>query len=115
MSAYVLTQSIVPEPPSETVYLVLDDFARLGRAYVETDENKADLESVIRSLMTTQYNAPVRVVAFNLAEGWAKDVSKSVAWEILDRARLEQNDLCDATRDFVEIHTGKDITSFMQS
>jgi hypothetical protein len=52
--------------------------------------------------MTVQYNAPARVVAFNLAEGWSKDVSKDVAREILERARLEQRDLSDATRDFIE-------------
>ena len=110
MSAHVRTPSIVPEPSSETVYLILDDFGRLGRAYVETDEREADLESVVKSLMTVQYNAPVCVVAFNLAEGWAKDVSKDVACEVLERARLEQRELYDATRDFVEIHTGKDVT-----
>jgi hypothetical protein len=110
MSAHVRTPSIVPEPSSETVYLVLDDFGRLGRAYVETDEREAVLESVVESLMTVQYNAPARVVAFNLAEGWSKDVSKDVTREILERARLEQRDLCDATRDFVELHTGRDVT-----
>lgn len=70
MSAHVRSPSIVPEPRSETVSLVLDDFGRLGRAYVETDQNKADLDSVIHSLLTVQYNAPVRVIAFNLADGW---------------------------------------------
>ena len=43
------------------------------------------------------------------------DLSKDVAREVLERARVEQRDLCDATRDFVEIHTGKDVVSFLQS
>jgi hypothetical protein len=30
-----------------TVYLVLDDFGRLGRSYLETDEDSADLETVV--------------------------------------------------------------------
>jgi hypothetical protein len=115
MSAHLRTPSIVPETAGETVYLVLDDFGRLGRAYVETDERRADLERVIDGLMTAQYSAPVRVVAFNAAEGWAKDVSKDVAKEVLDRARLERRDLSDGTRDFVELQTGEDVTSFLQS
>ena len=44
MSAHVRTPSIVPEPSSETVYLVLDGFGRLGRAYVETDERETKME-----------------------------------------------------------------------
>src|SRR5256885_2350247 len=45
------TPSIVPEA-SETVYLVLEDFGRLGRSWVETDEKKADLETSLHSLNT---------------------------------------------------------------
>ena len=114
MSAHALPPSIVPEAPVETVYLVLDDFGRLGRAYVETDEKKADLETVVHALMTGQYSGPVRVVAFNLIEGWANDVSKDVAREVLERTRLEQRDLANLTS-FVELHTGEDVTAFLQS
>ena len=63
MSAHVRTPSIVPDASSaESVYLMLDDFGLLGRAYVETDEKKADQETVIDALMTGQFSAPVRVV-----------------------------------------------------
>lgn len=34
---------------------------------------------------------------------------------MLDRAHLEQRDLSEATRDFVERHTRKDVTAFLQS
>jgi len=110
MSAHTLTPSVVPEV-SDTVYLVLDDFGYvLGRAWVETDEKESDLETIIDNLLTNQYTAPVRVAAFNLSEGWARDVSREVAQELLDRARLERRELADAVRDFVEIHTGEDAT-----
>jgi hypothetical protein len=56
------------------VYLVLDDFGKLGRAYRETDEEAADKETVIRNLMEGQYNDSVRIVASNTAERWARDV-----------------------------------------
>jgi hypothetical protein len=43
---------LVPGPEiGFDVYLVLDDFGRLGRAYRETDEEHADRETVIRALI----------------------------------------------------------------
>lgn len=36
------TPSIVPIGDNQIVYLVLDDFGRLGRAYRETDEERID-------------------------------------------------------------------------
>ena len=60
----------VPEASQDT-YLVLDDFGgRLGRAWRETAEEGADRETLIRDLMDDQYGNPVRIVAFNTAEGW---------------------------------------------
>jgi hypothetical protein len=65
--------SIVPDPDDRDIYLVLDDFGgRLGRAWPETDEERTDREIVITDLMTGQYSNPVRVVAFNTAEGWSR-------------------------------------------
>ena len=58
----------------QDTYLVLDDFgARLGRSWCETNEDAADRETLIRDLMAGQYNNPIRVVAFNAAEGWSRD------------------------------------------
>ena len=68
------TPSIVPNSRDETVYLVLDDFGRNGRAWRETDVERTDLEIVIADLMSGQYANPVTVVAFNTAEHWANDV-----------------------------------------
>jgi hypothetical protein len=69
------TPSIVPNGADQTVYLVVDDFGRKGRAYREADVEAADLETVIVDLFGGQYNNPIRVVAFNTAEGWSQDVS----------------------------------------
>ena len=38
-----------------TVYIVLDDFGKLGRVYRETDETAADAETVIRNLLLGEY------------------------------------------------------------
>ena len=54
--------SLVPSFDT-TVYLVLDDFGKLGRSYLETDEVKSDLETTINNMLVGEYRKPVRVVA----------------------------------------------------
>ena len=87
------TPSIVPNDNDETVYLVADDFGRLGRAWREADYETTDLETVIQDLLTGQYNNPIRVVAFNTAERWSEDVSEDVAHELRRRCNLKTRDL----------------------
>ena len=78
--------SIVPSGEDQDVYLLLDQFGeRLGRAWRETDEGDIDFETLIRHLLESQYSNPVRVVAFNTAEGWSRDVSDEVADELRER------------------------------
>jgi hypothetical protein len=57
------TPSIVPNGKDQTVYLVLNDFGQLGRAYCEASEDRSDLETTISDLISGQYDSPVRVVA----------------------------------------------------
>jgi hypothetical protein len=102
------TPSIVPNGHDQTVYLVLDDFGHLGRAYPETDLERADLETVITDLMTGQFNDPVRVVAFNTAERWADDVSEDIAHEIMRRLDLAGDGLSSSLEGFVERHIGRE-------
>jgi hypothetical protein len=78
--------SIVPTGGDQDIYLVLDNFGhRLGRAWVETDEEDADLDTVLRHLSEGQYSNPVRIVSFNTAEGWSRDASDDVADELRQR------------------------------
>jgi len=75
--------SIVPDPDDREVYLVLDDFGgRLGRVWPEAAEERTNREVIITDLMTGQYSNPVRVVAFNTAEGWSRDVTREIADEL---------------------------------
>lgn len=69
--------------------MILDDFGRLGRAWPETDESRTDRETVIQDLFDGQYFDPVRVVAFNVAEAWCRDVSEEIADELDRRLALE--------------------------
>jgi hypothetical protein len=72
-------------PDDVDVYLVLDDFGKLGRSWREIDEEQTDRETIITDLMRGEFNSPVRIVAFNTAEGWSRDVSEDIAEEILQR------------------------------
>jgi hypothetical protein len=70
------TPSIVPSGHDQTVYLVADDFGRVGRAWREADYDGTDLETVIQDMLSGQYTKPIRVIAFNTAERWSEDVSE---------------------------------------
>jgi hypothetical protein len=87
------TPSIVPSVEDDTAYIVVDDFGRIGRAYLETDVERADLEAVIMGMLEGQYKNPVRVVSFNTAEGWSRDVSADVAHEVRHRCDLQMRDV----------------------
>ena len=91
-----------------TVYLVVDDFGRLGRAYRETDVERSDLESVISDLMSGQYSNPVRIVAFNVTQNWAEDASEDIAREIMRRLGLAGDELPSSLQAFVDSHLGPD-------
>jgi hypothetical protein len=67
---------------------------------------RADLETVISDLFTGQFNAPVRIVAFNTLEHWTQDVSQEVAEGIQTRCDIEGEPVPEHIRDFVETHRG---------
>jgi hypothetical protein len=95
------TPSIVPEIGEQTVYLVVDDFGPFGRAWRETDVEATDLETVITDMLDARYNGPVRVVGFNTAEGWARDVSQEIAGEIRRRCDHQMIDIPSNLKAFV--------------
>jgi hypothetical protein len=98
--------SIAPSSPDDVdVYLVLDDFGeRLGRAWRETDEERTDRETLIADLLEGQYAGPVRVVAFNTAERWSRDVSEDVADELVQRLAIDDRETPVALEDFLDRH-----------
>jgi hypothetical protein len=98
------TPSIVPNGDDQNVYLVVDDLGRNGRVYPETDVETADLETVILDLLEGQYRNPIRVIAFNTAEGWSQDVSSDIAQELRRRCDLQLRDVPSSIQDFVERH-----------
>jgi hypothetical protein len=102
------TPSIVPKGDDQTVYLVLEDFGHLGRAWRETDADTANLETTITDLLQGQYGAPIRVIAFNSAEQWSQDVSADIARELRRRCDLQMREVPSIIQEFVEGHEGRD-------
>ena len=94
---------IAPNGQEHDIYLVLDDFGRLGKAWRETDEAGANRSTLVRNLLDGQYENPVRIVAFNTAEGWSRDVTVDIADE-LRRRYAEHDDVSESVLAFMEAH-----------
>src|SRR5437868_852050 len=92
--------SIVPDFNHHT-YLVLDDFGSLGRAWRETDEHQTGRRPWCAGSWNVQFENPVRVVAFNTSQGWARDATEDVAREVMALAQREDTKLTGSALRFV--------------
>lgn len=88
-------------PHGTDTYLVLDDFGHIGRAWRETDEESTDRDTLIRDLLAGEYINPVRIIAFNTAEGWSRDVTVDIADEVR-RRYVEYDDVPSSVLEFLE-------------
>jgi hypothetical protein len=104
---------LAPSQADVTIHIVLNDFGPLGRGYCETDEVEADEETVVENILSGQYSQPLRVVAFNTAEGWARDVTEDVARAVLDRARSENRSIGKAAQEFLGNALGADAAELL--
>jgi hypothetical protein len=84
------------------VYLVLDDFGRMGCAWRETNVADTDLEAVIDDLLEGQYSNPIRVIDLNVSEGWVRDVSEEIAQKLRQRCANESRELPYSLHELVE-------------
>jgi hypothetical protein len=85
---------------------VLNDFGELGRAFLETDELEADEWTTVSNILNGEYSNPMRVVAFNIAEGWSRDVTEDIAEAVLERGETEGH-LSEPAKRFVECVLGQ--------
>ena len=90
-----------PHGPQQDTYLVLEDFGPRGRCWRASDEEDTDRETLIRDLFSGEYTEPVRIVAFNSAEGWCRDVTLDIADEVR-RRYAEMDDVSDSVFQFTE-------------
>jgi hypothetical protein len=93
--------SVVPSEGGVDTYLVLEDLGHFGRVWRETAEADANHETLIRDLLDDQYSRPRRIVAFNTAEGWSRDVTVDIADE-LRRRFAEYDDVPASVEEFLE-------------
>jgi hypothetical protein len=97
--------SLIPDSNEDRdVYLVLDDFGHRGRSWGEIDEQSTDRAAIIQDLLEGQYNMPVRVVSFNTAEGWSRDVSAEIAEDLVEICASNDLDIPGALESFIEHH-----------
>jgi hypothetical protein len=97
--------SIVPDATNQNVYLVFEDFGPLGRAWRETDEAATSRAVLVQDLLDEQYEDPVRIVAFNTAEGWSRDVTDEIASELRKRC-ADLGEIPSSLQDFLNEHGG---------
>ena len=95
---------IAPDHGHEDVYIVLDDFGSLGRAWRETAEAGANRATLVRNLLDGHYENPARIVAFNSSEGWSRDVTVDIADE-LRRRFVEQDEVPASLLAFMETNS----------
>jgi hypothetical protein len=100
--------TIAPHRRDQDTYLVLDDFGPMGRSWRETDEDGADRETLIHDLLAGEYSNPVRIVAFNTAEGWSRDVTVDIA-DALRRCSAEFDEIPDSVLAFTEANNRRQI------
>jgi hypothetical protein len=98
--------SIIPN--GQTVHLVLCDFGRQGLAYVETEPVITERD-VVDNLLEEQYERPVEIIAFNVGEGWARDVSEDIAAAAAERARSLNLKVGAGTKAFLEEQLGEEL------
>ena len=96
-----------------TVHPVLCDFGELGPAWIEIAEDSADEDSIIEGILCGEFAHPLRVVAFNTAGGWSRDVSEDIALKVVTAARDDGRVLGVGARDFVKRATGLDVSELV--
>lgn len=99
--------SIVPHGDEHDVYIVEYHCFEHGRIWGEVNSETPGLEPVVTDLLTGQYTDPIRVVAFNVADGWCRDASADVVHELRRHCDLQQRDIPFFLQDFVDRYEGR--------
>jgi hypothetical protein len=102
------TPSIVPNGRDQTVYLVLNDFGRLGRAYCETSDEQCDLETIITDLISGQYDNPVQSSPSTPPSVGPRMLRKTSRGRFCARLDRAGGELSPSLEAFVEQHLGSE-------
>jgi hypothetical protein len=101
-----MTVSLVPRADDVDVFIVLDQLRTHGTVWRAIDEELADEAHIVEWIINGEFDRPLRVVSFNVAEGWARDVTEDIARKLLDMSR-QGRVLGTAAVEFVERITGQ--------
>ena len=101
------TPSLAPDFNFDA-YLVVDELETCS-VYREADEFEANRGEVIQQITEGQFHKAVRVIAFNIAEGWSRDVTEDIANEIMDHALRKAEHLSRSAQEFVERMLKQDV------
>src|ERR1700721_2861936 len=98
-------------PLDATLHMIIARH-RNGAFAAERNASDLDLESTIADIMTGQIENVERVIAFNPAEAWSREVTEDIAIEIANRIGRDRGmngaPIQPALRDFIEEHAGLD-------
>jgi hypothetical protein len=98
--------SLVPLYENNDVYLVLDELVTFGRVWCELSEKSANEQTVLELIANGGFNRPMRVIAFNTAEGSSRDETVAMGFKLLLMSR-EGRVLGTTAREFVKRTTGQ--------
>jgi hypothetical protein len=101
-------------PCSGTVHMVLDDFGQFGRAWREANAELTDERDIVHDIVSGEYRKPIKVFAFNLHEGWVRDVTEDIARAVIDTALAEGRTLGPIALEFIARATGKDVPAVLK-
>lgn len=74
--------SVVPDH-NDTMYFVMCDYGpAVGRAFVETDPDSSDRETVIQAIAEGQYTKVSEVLAVDRAAGTVRNVTREILAEV---------------------------------
>jgi hypothetical protein len=99
--------SIVPGAPEQDYYIVINDF-RDGPAFLETDLDRADFETIVTNMIVGEYSDPLRVIMLSRETQHCEDVFHAVATEVLRRFALEGRELPERLEGFIDSHISPD-------
>ena len=101
-----MSVSLVPRTDDVDVYLVLDELKTRGTVWREIDDELADEAHVTEWIINGEFDRPLRIVSFNVAEGWSRDVTEDIGRKLLAMSR-QGRVLGSAALDFVDRVTGQ--------
>jgi hypothetical protein len=95
-----------------TMCLLLDWTSHHGGIWREMSEADANEAAIVQRIIDGLFSHPMKIVAFNTAKEWSRDVTQEIALRLLT-LNQEGVALGAAAREFVERVTGQSATAIV--